>query len=83
MVYCLLVCLFSTWLDGDRLLSIVALVFIGCNNLFISHACTVQVGTKVDDYWEPGKALLQDPGKFLESLFKFDKVKILTCITST
>ena len=28
-----------------------------------------QVGTKVDDYWEPGKALLQDPAKFLESLF--------------
>ncbi|KAG7263605.1 hypothetical protein CRUP_020855, partial [Coryphaenoides rupestris] len=30
-------------------------------------------GTRVDDYWGPGKALLQDPGKFLESLFKFDK----------
>ena len=29
-----------------------------------------QVGTKVDDYWEPGKALLQDPAKFLESLFQ-------------
>lgn len=35
-----------------------------------------KVGTKVDDYWEPGKALLQDPGKFLESLFKFDKDNI-------
>ncbi|KAG7477961.1 hypothetical protein MATL_G00075170 [Megalops atlanticus] len=33
-------------------------------------------GTKVDDYWEPGKGLLQDPGKFLESLFKFDKDNI-------
>lgn len=22
-----------------------------------------KMGTKVDDYWEPGKALLQDPGK--------------------
>ncbi|KAK2862487.1 hypothetical protein Q5P01_002020 [Channa striata] len=33
-------------------------------------------GTKVDDYWEPGKALLQDPGKFLESLFKYDKDNI-------
>ena len=33
-----------------------------------------KVGTKVDDYWEPGKALLQDPTKFLEGLFKFDKV---------
>lgn len=32
-------------------------------------------GTKVDDYWEPAKGLLQDPGKFLESLFKYDKVK--------
>lgn len=31
-------------------------------------------GSKVDDYWEPGKGLLQDPGKFLESLFKYDKV---------
>ena len=29
----------------------------------------------MDDYWEPGKALLQDPGKFLEGLFKYDKVK--------
>ena len=33
-------------------------------------------GVKVDDYWEPGKALLQDPGKFLESLFKYDKDNI-------
>ena len=33
-----------------------------------------KIGTKVDDYWEPGKALLQDPTKFLESLFKYDKV---------
>ncbi|XP_052808511.1 dynein axonemal heavy chain 1-like isoform X3 [Mya arenaria] len=33
-------------------------------------------GTKVDDYWEPGKALLSDPGKFLEGLFKFDKDNI-------
>lgn len=32
-------------------------------------------GTKVDDYWEPGKGLLQDPGKFLEGLFKYDKVQ--------
>ncbi|XP_060766195.1 dynein axonemal heavy chain 1 [Neoarius graeffei] len=33
-------------------------------------------GTKVDDYWEPGKGLLQDPGKFLDSLLKFDKDNI-------
>ncbi|XP_078000357.1 dynein axonemal heavy chain 1-like isoform X2 [Glandiceps talaboti] len=33
-------------------------------------------GEKKDDYWEPGKALLQDPGKFLESLFKYDKDNI-------
>ncbi|XP_032314242.1 dynein heavy chain 1, axonemal isoform X8 [Camelus ferus] len=33
-------------------------------------------GTKVDDYWEPGKGLLQDPGRFLENLFKFDKDNI-------
>lgn len=35
-----------------------------------------QPGQKIDDYWEVGKALLQDPGKFLESLFKFDKDNI-------
>ena len=35
-----------------------------------------KIGTKVDDYWEPGKALLQDPTKFLESLFKYDKVSV-------
>lgn len=33
-------------------------------------------GTKVDDYWEPGKGLLQDPNKFLEGLFKYDKVEL-------
>ncbi|XP_074169160.1 dynein axonemal heavy chain 1 isoform X1 [Rhinolophus sinicus] len=33
-------------------------------------------GSKVDDYWEPGKGLLQDPGRFLESLFKYDKDNI-------
>uniref|UniRef100_A0A4W3IJM0 Dynein axonemal heavy chain 1 n=1 Tax=Callorhinchus milii TaxID=7868 RepID=A0A4W3IJM0_CALMI len=33
-------------------------------------------GTKVDDYWEPGKGLLQDPAKFLDSLFKYDKDNI-------
>ncbi|XP_065895241.1 dynein axonemal heavy chain 1-like isoform X2 [Dysidea avara] len=35
-----------------------------------------KIGTKVDDYWEPGKAQLQDPTKFLESLFKYDKDNI-------
>lgn len=38
----------------------------------------VKPGTKVDDYWEPGKGLLQDPGKFLESLFKYDKVELIS-----
>ncbi|XP_075430348.1 dynein axonemal heavy chain 1 isoform X2 [Ascaphus truei] len=33
-------------------------------------------GSRIDDYWEPGKGLLQDPGKFLEGLFKFDKDNI-------
>ena len=33
-----------------------------------------KMGQKVDDYWEPGKSILQDPTKFLDSLFKFDKV---------
>uniref|UniRef100_A0A8C4TYN4 Dynein axonemal heavy chain 1 n=1 Tax=Falco tinnunculus TaxID=100819 RepID=A0A8C4TYN4_FALTI len=35
-----------------------------------------KLGSKVDDYWEPGRSLLQDPGKFLDSLFKFDKDNI-------
>jgi dynein heavy chain len=30
-------------------------------------------GKKVDDYWEPGKALLNEPQKFLDSLMNFDK----------
>jgi dynein heavy chain len=33
-------------------------------------------GKKVDDYWEPGKALLADPQKFLDSLLNFDKDNI-------
>ena len=36
----------------------------------------VQPGEKKDDYWEPGKGLLADPQKFLDSLFKFDKDNI-------
>lgn len=32
--------------------------------------------SQVDDYWEPGKAMLQDPGKFLQSLFDYDKDNI-------
>nr|XP_009665828.1 PREDICTED: dynein heavy chain 1, axonemal [Struthio camelus australis] len=35
-----------------------------------------KLGSKVDDYWEPGKSLLQDPGKFLDSLFKYNKDNI-------
>ena len=33
-------------------------------------------GKKVDDYWEPGRVLLADPQKFLDSLFDFDKDNI-------
>ena len=33
-------------------------------------------GVKVDDYWEPGRGLLANPDKFLQSLFKFDKDNI-------
>ncbi|XP_010014835.1 PREDICTED: dynein heavy chain 1, axonemal, partial [Nestor notabilis] len=35
-----------------------------------------KLGSKVDDYWEPGRGLLQDPGKFLDNLFKYDKDNI-------
>ncbi len=33
-------------------------------------------GVKVDDYWDVGKALLVDPTKFLDSLFKYNKDNI-------
>eukprot|EP00794_Sanderia_malayensis_P012733 gene12733-14038_t len=33
-------------------------------------------GTRVDDYWEVGRGLLQDPGKFLDGLFTYDKDNI-------
>ncbi|KAI8841134.1 dynein heavy chain and region D6 of dynein motor-domain-containing protein [Chytriomyces cf. hyalinus JEL632] len=33
-------------------------------------------GKKIDDYWEPGKGLLAEPQKFLDSLFNFDKDNI-------
>jgi dynein heavy chain len=33
-------------------------------------------GTKIDDYTEPARGLLTDPGKFLESLFTYDKENI-------
>ncbi|KAI8999183.1 dynein heavy chain and region D6 of dynein motor-domain-containing protein [Gaertneriomyces semiglobifer] len=35
-----------------------------------------KLGKKVDDYWEPGKALLADPQKFLDSLINFEKDNI-------
>ncbi|KXZ54227.1 hypothetical protein GPECTOR_5g319 [Gonium pectorale] len=34
------------------------------------------VGKKISDYWEPAKKLLNDPTKFLESLFTYDKDNI-------
>ncbi|NWW95122.1 DYH1 protein, partial [Rhynochetos jubatus] len=39
-----------------------------------------KLGSKVDDYWEPGRGLLQDPGKFLDSLFKYDKDNIADAV---
>ncbi|KAJ3087451.1 Dynein heavy chain 1, axonemal [Quaeritorhiza haematococci] len=33
-------------------------------------------GKKIEDYWEPGRALLADPQKFLDSLLNFDKDNI-------
>ncbi|KAI9104654.1 dynein heavy chain and region D6 of dynein motor-domain-containing protein [Phlyctochytrium arcticum] len=33
-------------------------------------------GKKIDDYWEPGKAMLADPQRFLDSLINFDKDNI-------
>ncbi len=39
-------------------------------------------GVKIDDYWEPGKATLQEPAKFLDSLFKFDRDNIPDSVIS-
>lgn len=36
-----------------------------------------KLGERINDYWDFGKVLLSDFGKFLESLFKFDKDNIL------
>lgn len=33
-------------------------------------------GKKLDDYWEPGRGLLSEPQKFLDSLLEFDKDNI-------
>ena len=33
-------------------------------------------GSKVDDYWEPGKKMLQDAKGLLDSMFQFDKDNI-------
>lgn len=41
-----------------------------------------QLGTKVDDYWDSGKNLLQDAGKFLDSLFTYDKENIPDSVIS-
>ena len=44
--------------------------------MYFDNECYSQVGTKVDDYWEAGRTLLQDPGKFLEILFQYDRDNI-------
>ena len=35
-----------------------------------------KMGKKIDDYWEPGKQLLNDPTKFIDSLMNYDKDNI-------
>nr|CAD7604630.1 unnamed protein product [Timema genevievae] len=37
-------------------------------------------GEKINDYWEPGRALLQNPDHFLSSLMNFDKEAITDII---
>ncbi|KAL3318377.1 Dynein heavy chain 1, axonemal [Cichlidogyrus casuarinus] len=37
-------------------------------------------GQKIDDYWEPGKPLLQDPGNFIASLKNYDRDNITEAI---
>ena len=33
-------------------------------------------GQKIDDYWDVGKQMIQEPQKFLDSLFAYDKVRV-------
>lgn len=35
-----------------------------------------KIGEKINDYWEPGRAMLTDPNAFLNSLMNFDKDSI-------
>ena len=39
-------------------------------------------GVKIDDYWEVGKAALQEPQKFLDSLYKYDRDNIPDSVIS-
>ncbi|ORY49032.1 hypothetical protein BCR33DRAFT_714104 [Rhizoclosmatium globosum] len=39
-------------------------------------------GKKIDDYWEPGKGLLAEPQKFLDSLMNFDKDNIQEAVVT-
>ena len=49
---------------------------MGVENSLSEYVWVAQPGEKRDDYWEPGKGLLAEPQKFLDSLFKFDKDNI-------
>ena len=35
-----------------------------------------KVGSKIDDYWEPGKIILADPTKFIQNMLTFDRDNI-------
>ena len=60
------------------------LVFYYSVSLFVITVLFVlQPGQKIDDYWDPGKSLLTEPGKFLEGLFKFDKDNIPDSVIKT
>ena len=58
--------------DGVRMVMEAVCIMKGIKPKKINHPD--KQGVKIDDFWEPSKGLIQDPAKFLESLFKYDKV---------
>ena len=59
---------------GDKVNNLNLRYFLGCKNF--NNFELNQPGTKVDDYTEPARGLLNDPGKFLDALFAYDKENI-------
>uniref|UniRef100_A0A1Y1N3H8 Dynein heavy chain coiled coil stalk domain-containing protein n=3 Tax=Photinus pyralis TaxID=7054 RepID=A0A1Y1N3H8_PHOPY len=47
-----------------------------CKGIKPLKVAGAKLGEKVNDYWEPGRNMLSDPGAFMSSLLNFDKESI-------